>query len=320
MHTIRNKGIDPNTEDPITDTDFWNQWGSVNPRMALFVKITPKSFWGLDPIGFTSNTRDMTLPGHSGVTFKSAAGITPSVIEQALDNPTNFELKGLYQTGIFEQDDVVKGKWDFAAIEIFSACWDKTYLGELLHFKGNLGSFKDYELFFEAEGRGLIARLSSDASEVTSRYCRVKEFKDSQCGYTGDEVVIDEETYSLEGVIAGLDEGSNRREFYFNSANFISNPSGNPLPPDGFFNNGTITVSDGLNAGVTREILKYEEGGYISVKRAFPYAIDELITVSIKAGCNRTVEDCRKYGNIINFRGEPYVPGIEAMNRVPPPK
>jgi hypothetical protein len=39
----------------------------------------------------------------------------------------------------------------------------------------------------------------------------------------------------------------------------------------------------------------------------------------MKAGCTKRVEDCRAYGNIVNFRGEPYVPGIAVVNRVPIP-
>jgi hypothetical protein len=48
----------------------------------------------------------------------------------------------------------------------------------------------------------------------------------------------------------------------------------------------------------------------------------------LTAGCTRTVEDCRKFSQavdntgghvapIANFRGEPYVPGLESANRFP---
>lgn len=318
MHTIRNKQGDS------TDTDFWNQWSSVTPRMAMFVKIQPKSFWNVSAIGFTSNSRDMTLPGHQGVTFYSAAGITPTVIEQALENPTNLEIQGLYQSGLFQQSDVVRGKWDFASVEIFSACWDNVNLGELLTFKGNLGEIKDYDIYFKTEARGLMARLSSDASMLTSKYCRVKEFQDSECGHTATTVVVGGTTYALSALVTATYASSSRRDFIFDGPNnFTSIPSGYTLPPTDFFNNGTLTASDSDNAGVTREILKYEKlsaSSYsISLKRSFPYDFptNGYPVFTLKAGCNRTVEDCKKYGNIINFRGEPYVPGMETLNRIP---
>lgn len=321
MHTIRNK------QGGNTDTDFWNKWSSVNPRMAMFVKITPKSFFtGVDPIGFTSNTRDMTLPGHGALVFKSAVGIAPTAIEQALDNPTTFEVKGLYQSGLFEQEDVIKGKWDFATVEIFAACWDNLNLGELLLFKGNMGEFKDYQIYFSAEGRGLISRLSSDSGEVTTRYCRVKEFRNAQCGHTASTVTIDSVVYDISSqIIAGSFDVKNRRQLEipdFSNTVAVAN-----IWPTGFFNNGKFVIdpneiNEVPNEGLSREILKYtydslNDLAIFSFKRPFPYEFGASITASVMAGCNRTVEDCRKYGNIINFRGEPYIPGIENMNRVP---
>ena len=317
MHTIRNK------QGGSTDTDFWNKWSSVNPRMAMFVKITPKPFFtGVDPIGFTSNTRDMTLPGHGALVFKSAVGIAPSAIEQALENPTTFEVQGLYQSGLFEQDDVVRGKWDFATVEIFAACWDNTNLGELVLFKGNMGEFKDYQLYFTAEGRGLISRLSSDAGEVTTRYCRVKVFRDSQCGHTASTVTIDGDTYDIQytSLLAVGTTVSTRQTIYVPETYWTGQLTPKLVPPNGYFNNGTITSTSGANEGLSREILKSSTNNIdvkFALKRPFPFAVAVSDEFTVTAGCNRTVEDCRKYGNIINFRGEPYIPGLENANRVP---
>lgn len=316
MHVPRN------IQSPNTATDFWNQWASVNPRMALFVKITPKAFWNVSAIGFTSNTRDMTLPGHGALVFKSAVGIAPSAIEQALESPANFEIQGIYQSGIFEQEDVFKGKWDFASVEIFAACWDNTNLGELVLFKGNLGEFKDYQLYFTAEGRGLLARLSSDAGAVTSRYCRVKEFRDSECGHTASTVTIDGDTYDIEytGLFAMGATVSTRKAIYVPETYWTGQFIPKLVPLNGYFNNGTITSTSGANNGVSREILKSSTNGIdvkFALKRPFPFTVDVSDEFIVKAGCNRTVEDCKKYSNIVNFRGEPYIPGIEAMNRTP---
>ena len=315
-----------NIQSPYTATDFWNRWSSVNPRMALFMKVT--KVIGGDTIvrAFTSNTRDMELPGHAGITFRSAVGISPTAVQSMLNAVTTMEVQGIYQSGIFERDDVISGKWDFADVEIFSAAWDLPALGELVHFKGNLGDIKDYGEFFTAEGRGLIARLSQDPAQVTSRNCRVTKFKNAQCGFTGTTVTIGATTYSLQlnSTTARLEGDRNLIMIDPASTGVTPTPGGNPIPLTDFFNNGTIEFTNGTNDGITREILKYtynsaEDFIMITVKRGFPLpdtAINSL-EVTIKAGCNRTVEDCRKYGNIINFRGEPYVPGLESMNRIP---
>lgn len=189
-----------NIQAPNVAADFWAQWGSTNPRMALFVKITPKADWtGASAIGFTSNSRDMTLPGHPGVTFHSSPGITPTIVEQTLGETSTLELSGVYQTSIFERTDVISGKYSFATVEVFSACWDDTDLGELVHFKGTIADFKDYGTYFTAEGRGLIGQLSVDVSEVTQRTCRVKQFGNSIC----KKVLTGSFTYDATADVAG---------------------------------------------------------------------------------------------------------------------
>lgn len=407
MHTPRN--IQP----PNDAADFWAQWSSVNPRVALFVKITPQSFWtGASAIGFTSNTRDMTLPGHVGITFKSAPGITPTLVDQVLGETASIDMQGVYQTGIFEQADVIAGKWNFAEIEVFSASWQNTDLGELVHFKGNLGEFKDYQLFFTAEGRGLIGRLSRDVDDKTQRLCRVAEFGNARCGKvltgsfeynatsdvagavitetahgmttgepvrpsvtsgainpeltagTGYYVIrLTADTFSLATTYANARAGTaltltdavgiikiNRGQVIVGGVSYdikqlavegnssisvaglvfdTSTFAGN-VPVDSaalalyaaLLPNGTITARSGPNNGVSREISGAAEatGGhpfmFVEMKRPFPYAIDVTTDFDITFGCRRTLEDCRKFTNALNFQGEPFIPNIENANRI----
>lgn len=309
MHTPRN------IQAPNDAADFWGQWNSTTPRMALFIKITPQSFWtGVSAVGITSNTRDMTLPGHPGMTFKSAPGITPTVCEQALGEPANLEMTGVYQTGIFEQADVAAGKWNFSTVEVFSASWEHPEYGELVHAKCKMGEVKDYQTYFTAEARGLMSLLSNDVNKVTSRFCRVKEFRDAECGHTASTVTIASVVYDIEQDTVVFDHAG---ELIETDATVLT---GNP-PPDDFFKNGKLTATSGVNNGVSREIASSQilAGSlYLKVKRPFPFDLQAADTVHLIAGCTRTIEDCMKYDNIINRRAEDWIPGIEAVNRVPP--
>jgi uncharacterized phage protein (TIGR02218 family) len=49
----------------------------------------------------------------------------------------------------------------------------------------------------------------------------------------------------------------------------------------------------------------------------FPIAAGDAFT--IVAGCDRRLESCRqKFANVLNFRGEPFIPGADAvLRRVP---
>jgi hypothetical protein len=389
-----------NIQAPYVAADFWEQWSSDTPRMALFIKVTPQSFWtGASAIGFTSNTRNMTLPGHPGITFYSAPGVTPTLADQILGETSSVDFQGIYQTGIFERSDVIAGKWNFAEIEVFSACWDNTNLGELVHARGNLGEFKDYQTYFTAEGRGLLGRLSREVDESTQRLCRVREFGDTRCGKvltgsftydattdhasnvftetahgmrtgefvslsvvsgsinggltanTGYYVIKDTaNTFKLATSLANARAGTNitgisdavgvvqvnrgviivggvvyqlRQTFTTvdpNASQVIYMPVSVNQIYENLFRNGKLTATSGLNAGISREIA-YNSGyidgqSLIHLKREFPYPVDAGTDFTITAGCVRTIEDCRKYGNAARFNGEPFVPNIENVNRI----
>lgn len=308
-----------NIQSPYTETDFWNQLTSATPRMALFMKVTPYLTTNLSLIGLTSNTRNMTLPGHSGITFKSAAGMMPSNAAQSINDETSLELTGIYADDLFKRSDVVGGKWQNASIEIFIASWDNVNLGELVVFKGFLGEVKDYGNFFTAEGRGLSSKLSQDVSWVTQRTCRVKKFRDAQCGFTASTVTIDGTTYNVE--VSNKSGVLNANRQYITFQKTIWTGSGLSVPPMSFFLNGTVECTAGANSGLSREITNAKEDSTsvnLYFKRPFPYTDSSIFDrYKITAGCDRTIENCQKYDNIINFRGEPFVPGLTQLMRVP---
>jgi hypothetical protein len=324
MHTPRN------IQAPYTATDFWNNRNSATPRMSLLIKITPQTFWtSVSAVGLTSNTRNMTVPGHPGVTFYSTPGITPTQVEQVLDDPTNLEMTGIYQTGIFEQEDVAAGKWNFATIEVWSQSWQYPEYGELVHGKCKTGEIKDYQTFFTAEARGMMSQLSSDVNKVTSRFCRVKEFRDAECGHTSATVELEGVDFNVtQTSVSGNPLGGDSwHRFEFDTSTFAGN---DPAFGDEFtawldrWANGKITATSGENAGVSREIAAVEEstGGHpfvtFNLKRPFPFIISTTTTFNLVMGCSRTVEDCMVYENIVNRRAEDYIPTVEAVHRVPP--
>jgi len=263
----------------------------------------------------------MTLPGHGGVTFLSAPGMTPTIVEQGLDEAANLEMTGVYSSDSFSQTEVLAGKWNYSEIEVFSVSWQNTSLGELVHFKGNLGEFKDYQTYFTCEGRGLIARLSQEVEKVTARLCRVKEFRDAECGHTASTVTISAVVYNISQTLNGIVYGPTTAWMDV----YTLTISGN-IPPDSFYANGKVTGTSGPNSGVSREVANstyFDTGNpatsYIRLflKRPFPFTAASLAGYTIIAGCNRTPEDCIKFTNIVRRRAEDFVPGIEAVSRVP---
>lgn len=79
----------------------------------------------------------------------------------------------------------------------------------------------------------------------------------------------------------------------------------------GYFDNGTITFSSGLNAGVTRTI-KSHTVGVINLALALPNAPTTGDAFTAYPGCDKTAATCSsKFANLLNFRGFPYVPTPE---------
>lgn len=296
--------------------------------MVVCVKVTSKAEFGSVVKGFTTNTRAMTLPGHGGVTFYPTPSITPTIIEQGLDEAANLEMTGVYGTNSFSHVDVIAGKWNFASIEVFTVCWDNVNLGEFLHFKGNLGEIKDYQTYFTAEGRGLIGRLSQEVEIVTSRLCGppVHEFRDASCGHTASTVTVDGVSYN----VTQTNEAGSPVISVGGAVDMDISAFSGTIPTYGAqytawllrWVNGKITCTGGENSGVSREIAAAGEstGGYpftrFYLKRPFPYDIAST-TYSLVMGCNRTIEDCMIYSNIVNRRAQDFVPGIEAVTRTP---
>jgi uncharacterized phage protein (TIGR02218 family) len=80
-----------------------------------------------------------------------------------------------------------------------------------------------------------------------------------------------------------------------------------------YFSLGTCVCTSGANAGVSRTI-KYNSGNYIWVVRAWPFPVAVGDAFTISWGCDKLQSTCQnKFGNIVNFRGYPFVPAPESV-------
>ena len=82
----------------------------------------------------------------------------------------------------------------------------------------------------------------------------------------------------------------------------------------GYFAGGLMTMTSGANEGLSVEVGTYVPG-IMSMRLSFPYPVEVGDTYTMVAGCGkRFVEDCKnKFDNIVNFRGEPHLPGMDQV-------
>jgi hypothetical protein len=80
---------------------------------------------------------------------------------------------------------------------------------------------------------------------------------------------------------------------------------------------GTVTFRTGHNHGKTMEISGLDNNNFITLFEGMPFEFQVGDVFDIVQGCNKDPETCKLYNNIINFRGEPDVPGQDEYLKYP---
>lgn len=88
---------------------------------------------------------------------------------------------------------------------------------------------------------------------------------------------------------------------------------------DGWFAGGVLTWESGPNAGRSIEVKAWtRDAGRIELFLPMGYAIRVGDLFRVHPGCDKRLDTCiARFANVLNFRGEPYVPGQDAMMTYP---
>ena len=84
---------------------------------------------------------------------------------------------------------------------------------------------------------------------------------------------------------------------------------------DDWFNGGAIIFESGLNAGKVIEIREWTAAtGEIILFLPVPFTLYAGTRVRLYPGCDKRLTTCvNKFDNVLNFRGEPFVPGQDEL-------
>lgn len=246
-------------------------------------------------MGFTDHDANIT---YDSVTYAAATGFSPS----AVANSSNLQVDNLDAQGMLSDDsiteaDILAGLYDFAEIEIFQINHTDTTQGILKLRRGWLGEVSLSRQHFVAEVRGLTQLLTQDIGEYFSPSCRAS-LGDSRCK-------INMTSHTVTGSVTS----STSRSQLLDSSRTEASAT---------FTSGKITFTSGANNGHSMEVKEYiysaSSGGGISLALAMPYAIEAGDTYSLQKGCDKTIATCHnRFDNVVNFRGEPHVPGVDRM-------
>ncbi len=244
--------------------------------------------------GFTSHDMDILF---DSVTYKAATGFTPSSIQSSVAlNVDNLDAEGMLSDDGITEADIMAGKYDFAEIEIFQVNYADLTQGSLKLRRGWLGEVSFHKNYFIAEIRGLTQLLSQRIGELYSPSCRAT-LGDARC-------TVNMAAHTVTGDVTTA----------VSSQEFVDSARSEAT---GLFNFGTITFTSGDNIGLSVEVKEYflqGGAGRIILALPMPYAISFGDSYSLTKGCDKTASTCHgRFNNILNFRGEPAVPGLDKM-------
>lgn len=304
MHEIRN------FTSPYNEDSLHEHLAGSSTTVCLFGKITSVPYWGSETIGFTNNTRDVELGAHPDIVFRSAPGLTPSVVEMILgtessnlENVLQFEAEGITES------DIEAGKWNYAKIELWLMNWQALEMGEFVIAKHIFGEIRNLQTFFKVETEGLNSLLQKQFGNVAQRVCRIAHVGTETC-----QLDLDGETSDGFSITKTLEIDSIIDEYHIV---LIRDEN----VPDDFYTNGKMTALAGTNAGLSREtkVGTGEDTDYIQVilKRPFPFPLTEGQTVSMLIGDDKSLERCRYLEQVINRKAFDWIASVEKLNQFP---
>ncbi|MBA4089526.1 MAG: hypothetical protein C0494_02890 [Sphingobium sp.] len=250
-------------------------------------------------IGLTSHDRDLEI---GGLTYRAAPGMTPSAVRNGIGlDGEDSDVAGALSSDAIGEADLMAGRWDGAALELRLTQWEVLgeALGEepgalwLLLARGEIGAVARKGGAFTAELLGAAAVLSGPVAPSTSPDCRAR-LGDAACR---------------------VDMAGRRRIMAVGSVDDVDVAVGGLAA--GAYAFGALRWLTGANAGLTQAVV---DNGADGVVLADPpaFAVTAGTLALLTEGCDRQLATCAaRFGNALNFRGEPYLPGMDLLTRYP---
>jgi uncharacterized phage protein (TIGR02218 family) len=252
--------------------------------------------------GFTDHDSDLSV---SGVLCRAGTGLAASEAAQRFDlSVDGAEISGALSDATLSEADLAAGRYDAAIVESWLVDWSDPSL-MLLTARGTLGEVKREGQAFTAELRGLADLLSQESGRLYTAHCGA-DLGDARC-----RVDLGNPAWHGSGVVAAILSPS------------LIAVSGLEGFADGLFSAGRLSWSSGANAGSGIEIKQHRvasSGPRLTLWQAMtePIAIGDAFEIT--AGCDKRFATCRdRFGNAVNFRCFPQIPGNDFVISYPAP-
>jgi len=243
-------------------------------------------------LGFTTHDADLWF---GDVLHRAAPGMIPSAIRCSSDfEADSAEIDGALTHDAISEADLAAGRYDGARIVVGMVDWQSGESETL--YEGAIDDVSEDAGKFNATLRSRKADLQLDHIPRTSPTCRAE--------FCGPGCALSEARFLHRAAIVSADPDTNT---------VAVSASVDP----GLVAGGELRWLDGPLAG-TRTGVVDRAGAALLLARPLEQVIHARTRVILREGCDRTLGTCdARFGNVINFRGEPFLPGNDLIARYP---
>lgn len=242
-------------------------------------------------IGLTSHDSDLVIDGFD---YRAAPGMTPSAVKRSGDlNADTMDVTGALTGAAISEADLLAGRWDGARVVVRAVDWDSAVVAAELG-EGRIGQVETRDGAFTAELSGIAGLLDRPVAEATSPECRA-ELGDARCRVAMAGRRRFARVTACDGAVLTVD-----------STEPVANAYGQ----------GLLRWLGGGNCGLASAIA-LSDGATLTL-RAPPHFDAVGALVELIEGCDKSLATCSaRFANAANFRGEPWLPGIDLLTRYP---
>ena len=245
-------------------------------------------------LAFTTHDRDLYF---SGIRHRSAPALLPSSVRRTIDlSDDEAEVHGALSHDTIRTEDIATGRFDGARIETGVVDWETLENARL--YIGSIDALAREDGQFKAQLSSIKRQLDKDPVPRSSPTCRAR--------FCGQGCTLPSSRFEVRRVATAIDYTSDAVRFDLaEPSNFLA---------------GKLRWLDGPQAGIEATIIDYS-GQDLVLDRPIAEGQQAGHRAILREGCNGTIAACAdRFGNAINFQGEPFLPGNDHLTQYPQPR
>ncbi|MFT0860929.1 DUF2163 domain-containing protein [Ancylobacter sp. G4_0304] len=252
-------------------------------------------------LALTEHDEDLAV---DGTVFRAAGGVSGSETATQLGFAVDGgEMSAALTDEAMTEADLDAGRYDGAWVELLLADWSAPVNFIALR-RARIGEVRREDGRFVAELRGLAEALNVVRGRLFASSCDA-DLGDARCGV------------ALAGGFTGT-----------GGVSAVEGPAllragGLESFAAGFFTQGRLTFTSGANTGVSVEVKTHAAAGGVVRLELWQRPPEPMMAgdpFTVTAGCDKRFATCRtRFGNALNFRGMPHMPGNDAVLKVARP-